>query len=232
MLSIEMLPARHGDCLWIEYGMDGDRHRILIDGGPGFAYPALKARIERVPKAERHFELLVITHIDADHIEGIIRLLGDPELGVTYDDVWYNAWKQVSAGIPAPFGAEAGEYLSALIPKLGLPWNHALGQTPAAPVAVKASAEALGTAGGARFTLLSPTAPKLVKLRDAWEKELEDAGLEPDQPEDALERLKKSKRFSGVSFAAELDPEALAATPFSGDKAPANGSSIAFLLEA
>ena len=75
MLSIEMLPARHGDCLWIEYaeGVSDRTRRILVDGGPGFAYGALRARIEQLPLAEREFELVVVTHIDADHIEGIIR---------------------------------------------------------------------------------------------------------------------------------------------------------------
>ena len=33
MLRIEMLPAAHGDCLWIEYGSGTNVHRILIDGG-------------------------------------------------------------------------------------------------------------------------------------------------------------------------------------------------------
>jgi hypothetical protein len=31
---ITMLPALHGDCLWIEYGEEGDTHHVLIDGGP------------------------------------------------------------------------------------------------------------------------------------------------------------------------------------------------------
>ncbi len=79
MFRIEMLPAAHGDCLWIEYGSGREIHRILIDGGPAHAYPALRERILHLPADERHFDLLVITHIDADHIEGIIRLLLDAE---------------------------------------------------------------------------------------------------------------------------------------------------------
>ena len=70
MFRIEMLPAAHGDCLWIEYGSGARVHRILIDGGPAHAYPALRERILHLPADARRFELLVITHIDADHIEG------------------------------------------------------------------------------------------------------------------------------------------------------------------
>ena len=32
--TLEMLPARHGDCLWLEYGDDEGTSRIVVDGGP------------------------------------------------------------------------------------------------------------------------------------------------------------------------------------------------------
>src|SRR5918995_1758834 len=71
MLRIDMLPAAQGDALWIEYGDAGKPKRILIDGGTSSSWPeGLRMRIETLPKGERHFELLIVTHIDADHIEG------------------------------------------------------------------------------------------------------------------------------------------------------------------
>ena len=57
MLRIEMLPAAHGDCLWIEYGSGATVHRILIDGGPAHTYPALRERILHLPANARRFEL-------------------------------------------------------------------------------------------------------------------------------------------------------------------------------
>ncbi len=33
MLRLEALPARYGDCLWIEYGSGDNLRRILIDAG-------------------------------------------------------------------------------------------------------------------------------------------------------------------------------------------------------
>ena len=74
MLNLEMLPAAHGDCLWIEYGDGKQTRRILIDGGPAHTYPALRARMLHLPPESRRFELLVLTHIVGDHIEGILRL--------------------------------------------------------------------------------------------------------------------------------------------------------------
>ena len=49
MFRIEMLPAAHGDCLWIEYGTGREVHRILIDGGPAHTYPTLRERILHLP---------------------------------------------------------------------------------------------------------------------------------------------------------------------------------------
>ena len=35
MLTVEMLPAEHGDCLWVQYGDPGRPSVLLIDGGTG-----------------------------------------------------------------------------------------------------------------------------------------------------------------------------------------------------
>lgn len=40
-----MLPANHGDSILVEWGDDSpgaEVHRMLIDGGPYFAYPAIR----------------------------------------------------------------------------------------------------------------------------------------------------------------------------------------------
>jgi hypothetical protein len=232
MLAIEMLPARHGDCLWIEYGEGRARHRILIDGGPGFAYEqGLRARIAALD-APRHFELAVTTHIDADHIEGMIRLLGEPALGVTYGEFWYNAWPQLAGAVE--FGAVQGEYLSALVRKQKLRWNESFpAQKGVRTAAATDKLPEIALPGGARLTLLSPGPAELAKLRDVWDEELEAADIEPDAAEEALARLKRDRKFKAhVSFGVEgPDPRALAAAPFSEDTGAPNGSSIGFLLE-
>ncbi len=76
MLSIELLPAAHGDAIWIEYGPVASVSRILIDGGPAPTYQlGLRRRIELLPQNARMLELFVVTHIDADHIDGALILL-------------------------------------------------------------------------------------------------------------------------------------------------------------
>lgn len=44
MFAIEMLPAAHGDCLWLEYGERARLKRILIDGGVAPTFDAITAR--------------------------------------------------------------------------------------------------------------------------------------------------------------------------------------------
>src|SRR5512139_788344 len=226
MLSIEMLPARHGDCLWIEYGEARSPHRILIDGGPGFAYEkGLRAKIAALD-GPRRFELGVTTHIDADHIEGMIRLLGEAALDVKFGDFWYNAWPQIADGVA--FGALQGEYLSALVSRRKLPWNQAFPARKGIRTALPSDdIRAIELPGGARVTLLSPGPPQLAKLRDTWEDEVENAGIEPNAGEEALERLKRDRKFKAhVSFGVEgPDPPALAAERFTEDTGAANGSS-------
>ena len=50
MFTIELLPAAHGDAIWLEYGPDAQPHRILIDGGPAPTYESgLRQRITVLP---------------------------------------------------------------------------------------------------------------------------------------------------------------------------------------
>ena len=90
MFTIEMLPGGPGDCLWIEYGKPSAPRRILVDGGASAgAQSALRKRIRDLGAAAR-FELLIVTHIDDDHIDGILGLLRDTTSQATFGEVWFN----------------------------------------------------------------------------------------------------------------------------------------------
>ena len=95
MFEIEMLPAREGDCLWIRYGTAKKQYQILIDGGRAATAKELKARFAALPAAQKTFELLIITHIDRDHIEGVLGLLEDPHLSLRFKDVWFNGFDHI-----------------------------------------------------------------------------------------------------------------------------------------
>jgi hypothetical protein len=237
MLAIEMLPADYGDCLLVEYG-DGEKHnRLLIDGGLGSTYEVLRDRIRSLPAGARHFELLIVTHIDADHIEGTIRLLGSMEsLGVTFGDVWFNGWKHLPGSHVSDeeyLNGRHGEFLSALIHAKSLPWNCAFGGN-AAVIPDDGPLPRHDLPGGLRLTLLSPTVGCLDKLRPKWDREVRKAGLDRNSVGEVLAAIEATRRLRG-------DDELLAYRPininrllqscFAQDTAEANGSSIAVLAE-
>ena len=95
MFEIEMLPARQGDALWLEYGDAAHPRRALIDAGTPETWDALQARIAALDPGDRHFELLIVSHIDKDHIGGVIPLLEDTALGITFGDVWFNGFRHL-----------------------------------------------------------------------------------------------------------------------------------------
>jgi len=227
MFTLEMLPAGRGDCLWIEYGNAAAPQRILIDGGvPGTA-ARLHERIEEMPENERHFELLVVTHIDLDHIGGILSLITNPPAGLSFGDIWFNAWKHLPDNDDGLLGAKQGELLSHYIEKHEYPWNKAFGGQA---VALQAPRELwTGTLdGGMKLTLLSPTLDRLAALKPVWEKEIEAAGLTPGEAGRSLAEEDEGLLGGGVGT---LNIDELAKSFFERDKSPANGSSIAVLAE-
>jgi beta-lactamase superfamily II metal-dependent hydrolase len=228
MFKIEMLPAEHGDCLWIEYGDKNTPRKILIDGGTIATYSLLSERILKLPVNERCFELLIITHVDADHIEGIVKLLQNTSLQVVFKDVWFNGWKHLS-DLLSPVD---GEYLSGLLENGNYNWNMAFNEEAVVTSDSKPLPNITLT-DGLQIVLLSPDEKLLERLKDDWKQVVEDANLLPGDADMALKKLKLQKRFNGDTLLGEqkIDVEALATKRFSADRARANGSSIAVLLK-
>ena len=105
MLTLQMLPAGCGDCLWLEYGTGAAKRVVIIDGGLTETATALRRRIEKA-RQERgieklEVELLVVTHIDNDHILGIIELLKAETPGLHVKDIWFNGRPQLMS-LPKP----------------------------------------------------------------------------------------------------------------------------------
>ena len=46
VFSLELLPAKDGECLWIEYGDPANPHRVLIDAGRAGTHKDVLRRIE------------------------------------------------------------------------------------------------------------------------------------------------------------------------------------------
>jgi hypothetical protein len=243
IFRVKLLPALHGDCIWIEYGEPDAPRRVLIDGGPVGAYPALVREIEKLPADQRTFELLVVTHIDADHIDGIVKLLVHAELGVKYREVWFNGWPQLKrlptlAAATATEdegkrGALSGSYLDHLLVRGGEA-NNARFDGRAVCIADAGPLPVVHLDGGLDLTLLSPTVDKLRDLRANWEQAFRKMGGNPDDRALVAAKLAQDRRFRGEEGAALAVPSGFdeaAALALELDAAVANGSSIAFVAE-
>jgi beta-lactamase superfamily II metal-dependent hydrolase len=235
VLRIEMLPAQQGDALWIEYGDPAAPRRVLVDGGTSRTAAVVRERIEALAPTDRRFELLIVTHIDTDHVGGVLRLLADQPPGLAFDDVWFNAWRHLET-VPesSRLGPIDGEILSVLLDHAGWPWNAAF---DGGPVMVPADGPlpVRELPGGLRLTLLSPGPQQLLSLRREWARVVQDAGLDPGEPGRHRETLDALAARKGVRLdrlgEGEIDLEARADEPFEPDPSKANGSTIAVLAE-
>ena len=232
-MRVEMLPALHGDCLFVEYGDATRTRRLLIDGGPIGAYGALQDRMEALTAGDRRFELIVLSHVDTDHIDGLVRLFANPKpWPFVVKDVWFNGWRHLEQA-HGLLGGKQGEYFSALLSRRledGI-WNGAFDGDAVVVRDDDALPERM-LAGNMKLTLLSPTVPKLAKMRNAWRKDIGDA-IEPGDLDAAWELLAKQKRYLPGQGLLGSTPglDALLAKQSRPDNAAANGSSIAFLAE-
>jgi beta-lactamase superfamily II metal-dependent hydrolase len=220
-ITLEVLPAGFGDCLLVSCPVGRSTWRMLVDTGPDETYPALRRRLLQIPQdadGKRHIDLFVVSHIDHDHIGGARLLLGDGELGLSFDDIWFNAPPR-----PRIRGVAEGQSLADILGggDKALPWNVAWSGQPVSTPADGGGVELTGP-GLPKVTLLSPTPDRLADLYRVWAKE--------------LERLRRKERERAESepgaTRGELPGiEALAARVTPTDKAVPNGSSIAMLLE-
>jgi beta-lactamase superfamily II metal-dependent hydrolase len=223
MFRIEMLPAYHGDSIWIEWGDRLNPNRLLVDAGLVGTYTTIVDRAG----AQCHLELFCVTHVDQDHVEGAVKLLANLPKGVDIRQVWFNGWDQVSGA--SRLGAVQGEKLgAAILNHAGSKWNTSFdGKAVVVPEGGPLPERVIE---GLTLTVLSPRKEELAILRPVWEKECAKAGLIPGSVEGAEEALVHDRRLH-PRLGASVDVEALASEAYEPDSSPANGSSIALLAE-
>lgn len=231
VFNIELIPALEGDALWIEYGKAGDIRRILIDGGPIGAYGDLEGKLKSLPEGDKGVELVVISHIDTDHIEGIIRTLAEKRTSwpILPKDIWFNGWKHLQEC--KLLGGMEGDYLSALISRRAPDaWNAAF-DTKAVVVLPDEPLPVKSLKGGMKITLLSPDPGKLQELAVKWEKDVSSKGIQPGDLDAAWEKLALKKQYHLNDVLGSSDIGLDLEKQLKVDQSVANGASIAFLAE-
>ncbi|UKS29949.1 MBL fold metallo-hydrolase [Paenibacillus sp. HWE-109] len=99
-VKIEMFPAKEGDSFLITLG-ENPKFNILIDGGLEDTYTDyLEKRLIELSGNNEQIDLLVVSHIDEDHILGILELLkkngnsNNPQI-IKIAEVWYNSYRHL-----------------------------------------------------------------------------------------------------------------------------------------
>jgi beta-lactamase superfamily II metal-dependent hydrolase len=237
MLEITALPARQGDAIWIKWGDAESPHQMLIDMGTAATGKAIRERIEALRPERRIFDLIVTTHIDADHIGGVVAGLVDAEpiVGFHGNEIWFNGYQHLEQAshlseqaVLESMGSVQGERLAKWL--YTQQWNTSFSGGPICRE-IGSAAPSVCFHDGLKLTILGPTRNRLRDLKKTWKKDVSEAiakGLLPDRVGEGLEVLGST---TPPVLNSEKDLLRLAQFSLTSDTSAANGSSIALLLE-
>ncbi len=253
LFTLEALNAKEGDCLILHYG-DATRPKfIVIDGGPRGVYAGfLRKRLLQIketmsPQRALPIELLMISHIDDDHIVGAVDLtdemvgLGEKKEEMPFEllQVWYNSFDDLVSRKQDTFLASLGEHATnalstgSLADLFGLDtWEGAVVASVQNGRRLRDNARKLDLFVNPGFDRLVMTSspPKVAK----WDG-LELTILGPDRDRLRVlqevwdEEIRKLKKAGKLGKAAMVELAALAKK--GEDKSPYNLSSIVVLAE-
>jgi beta-lactamase superfamily II metal-dependent hydrolase len=127
IFSLEALEAQHGDSLLLHYGSKSSPKLVVIDGGPkGTFSNSLQPRLEELRQSRAGgdklpIRLLMVSHIDEDHVQGVLDLVGvlqqakEDKVPRPYEvtTLWHNSFDDVVAKL------DKAELLTATAPALG-----------------------------------------------------------------------------------------------------------------
>ncbi|EGQ8231946.1 hypothetical protein BBM13_11960 [Vibrio parahaemolyticus] len=253
MLKIRMHKADNGDCVSIET----ETEFILIDGGTAQSFDSWKEQI--VGQVDK-IDSLIVTHIDNDHVNGVIKLLMHPECP-SIGQVYFNGAEQLfgrfaedgqvdlradvkllalseecsDIGDKEPIGYSEGTSLSYVISSKGIKCNDVVN----GEALYREKCESFDV-GSLKFTLIGPVNNSLTELKRIWEDKLEERNIRPriiSKPYyDAFEQYASNVRElipnnHQISATEQSSIEALANTRFDDDDSPTNRSSFSFLIE-
>ena len=226
-IVVRVLEAHHGDCILVTHEGASGAVNILIDGGtsatfkygPRQRYDGALCKVLTALKAPgQHIDLAVLTHIDEDHIKGLIKAFEAPDyLNVLVKSVWFNSSRIITKYFDTPeipennilltddspqTSVQQGKDLETLLDEIGC---------ERAPLIQAGQVHIIGPF---KLTVLSPDQTQLKRLLHKWPSE-DESGATAAHDNDYQVSLKEIWE----------DDE------FESDKSPYNGSSIAFILE-
>lgn len=229
-MKIKFLEAYNGDCIHLAFSdVEGNPRNILIDSGIADTYTTtdqdnkpkkgeLQKLINSLVKSKQKIDLLIMTHVDDDHIGGILSWFEhQPKATDLIGEIWFNSGRTIashfsqkekkSTDLPlnpvelTNTGITQGVSFEGQIRDKGI-WKEDI---------IKSGDILLRL--GLTFEILSPSEQKLKALLRKWK-------------EKAPESLETAAN-SGYALSLK---EHLSKDRYQGDSSAHNGSSIAFIL--
>lgn len=228
-MKIKLLKAFNGDAILISFKEKEESRNILIDGGmPAtyvqkgkngkLEYGELKETVDKIRENNEKIDLLILTHVDDDHIGGVLKWFEkDKEAHKIIGQVWFNSGRLISEYFDEQEIAEnlleipdestltsigQGVKFEDYIEENGI-WDRSI-------VVALEYFEYLGI----KFKILSPSPNKLKLLLGKWEKE------EPESLDTTADKNDYDLTLT----------EHISKDKFKEDTAVHNGSSIAFIM--
>ncbi|MCD9114886.1 MBL fold metallo-hydrolase [Pseudomonas alliivorans] len=227
-IVIRVLKANHGDCILVTHEGPSGVFNLLIDGGTSstFRYGprqrykgALCETLDELKDKGQSVDLVILTHIDDDHIHGLIKAFEKPGyLAQMVKSIWFNSSRLITRHFNVPeipgnnieldgdspeTSVKQGKDLEELLDEIGC---------ARAPLVM---ARQVYEVGPFKLKVLSPDRRQLEKLLHKWPAD-EDSGETSAHDNDY--HLSLSDIWSDDKF--------------ESDSSIYNGSSIAFILEA
>lgn len=231
-MKIKFLKAGNGDSILVSFNDEIENRNILVDGGVEETYYSnstglfgeLENEINSIRKRNEVIDLVILTHIDNDHICGLLKWFElDDKAHEFVKNVWFNSGKLIATYLKEPENEdlrvglkifpypqtgvhEAIEYESYLLEK-GI-WNQKI-------IIQGQEFEEYGV----KIQILSPNEAQLKKLLKEYKKVTGDLAYTAKREKDWNKNIKDFiEEENGSGF------------KFDQDSSVKNGSSISFIL--
>lgn len=242
MLTLHVVQARFGDCLILKYGTSAKPRYLLVDGGPPETFDKHLDTTIRTIVTTGKLDLVVLSHVDNDHIVGLLDLFATLEEDMTNGDparvkvggLWHNSFaktldpdsqitqrmqammfaaSQASLAMPDAGNAFFGIKEGSRLRLLAKKLGIPINAGFANDLIILETAGAPAAFGKLSLRVIGPTQANLDALRDEWLKWLEKTEQQMASNPATLANVDKSiPNLSSIVLLAECDGKKLLLT--------------------
>lgn len=229
-MKIKFLQAFNGDSIWISFIKNEKPINILIDGGTSTTYSYknkndgkvkdgdLKKLIDCIKHRGEKLDLVILTHIDDDHIDGFLKWFSKDETAIdSIREIWFNSGRTIKQYLNNTeseiYPVRFKEQTTLTSVKQGVDFENYIQKKKIWDEKIIKQGDVINW-NSVCFQILSPGKEKLGKLLKEWGKKDPNSLTDTSRKDDYRKTIK----------------ELLKEDFFEEDKDPYNGSSIAFIL--